>query len=165
VARLERRPGRKKLRRKIPADDVLTAEEAAITVTYYVALPFIRTDDGTAPGEAQECQSEAAAIRRPEGMSRDPSNAGAVAFKRAGDPNVGERCDHSLNRLISSTPVRSPQHTAVSDGQPPQNPFLHRMSRRSKSASAGRTIPRITAAIMQSVPISVPISVPERLSN
>jgi hypothetical protein len=29
----------------------------------YVALPFIRTDDGTAPGEAQECQSEAAAIR------------------------------------------------------------------------------------------------------
>jgi hypothetical protein len=23
-------------------------------------------------------------------MSRDPANAGAVAFKRAGDPNVGE---------------------------------------------------------------------------
>jgi hypothetical protein len=42
-----------------------------MTVTYYVALPFIRTEDGTAPGEAQECQSEAAAIRRAEGMSRD----------------------------------------------------------------------------------------------
>jgi hypothetical protein len=26
-------------------------------------------------------------------MSRDPSNAGAVAFKRAGDPNVGEFSD------------------------------------------------------------------------
>ena len=38
-----------------------------MAVTYYVALPFIRTDDGTAPGEAQECQSEAAAIRRAEG--------------------------------------------------------------------------------------------------
>jgi hypothetical protein len=49
-----------------------------MAVTYYVALPFIRTDDGTAPGEAQECQSEAAAIRRAEGMSRDPVNAGAV---------------------------------------------------------------------------------------
>jgi hypothetical protein len=61
-----------------------------MAVTYYVALPFIRTDDGTAPGEAQECQSEAAAIRRAEEMSRDPANAGAVAFKRAGDPNVGE---------------------------------------------------------------------------
>ena len=58
-----------------------------------VALPFIRTDDGTAPGEAQECQREAAAIRRAEGMSRDPANAGAVAIKRAGDPNVGEFSD------------------------------------------------------------------------
>ncbi len=54
-----------------------------MAVTYYVALPFIRTEDGTAPGEAQECQSEGTAIRRAEGMSRDPANAGAVAFKRA----------------------------------------------------------------------------------
>jgi hypothetical protein len=51
-----------------------------MAVTYYVALLFIRTEDGTAPGEAQECQSEAAAIRRAEEMSRDPANAGAVAF-------------------------------------------------------------------------------------
>ena len=49
-----------------------------MAVTYYVALPFIRTEDGTAPGEAQERQSEAAAIRRAEGMSRDPANAGAA---------------------------------------------------------------------------------------
>jgi hypothetical protein len=55
-----------------------------MAVTYYVALPFIRAEDGTAPG-AQECQREASAIRRAEGMSRDPANAGAVAFKRAGD--------------------------------------------------------------------------------
>jgi hypothetical protein len=60
-----------------------------MAVTYYVALPFIRTEDGTAAGEAQECQSESSAIRRAEAMSRDPANAGAVAFKRAGDPNVG----------------------------------------------------------------------------
>ena len=39
-----------------------------MAVTYYVALPFIRTEDGTAPGEAQECQSEGTAIRRAEGM-------------------------------------------------------------------------------------------------
>jgi hypothetical protein len=26
-------------------------------------------------------------------MSRDPANAGAVAFKRAGDPNIGEFSD------------------------------------------------------------------------
>jgi hypothetical protein len=71
-------PHRKKLSRKIRTDDVQTAKEAAVAVTYYVAVPFIRTEDGTAPGEA--CQSEAAAIRRAQAMSRDPANAGAVAF-------------------------------------------------------------------------------------
>jgi hypothetical protein len=50
-------PHRKKLRRKIRTDDVQTAEEASMAVTYYVAHPFIRTEDGAAPGEAQECQS------------------------------------------------------------------------------------------------------------
>ena len=64
-----------------------------MTVTYYVALPFIRTADGLAPGEAQECPSEGAAIRRADGMSRDPGNVGAVAFKRTGDPNIGEFSD------------------------------------------------------------------------
>jgi hypothetical protein len=68
------------------------------------ALPFIRTDDGTAPGEAQECQSEAAAIRRAEGMSRDPANAGAVAFKRAGDPNVGEFSDAVVLKKLGDVP-------------------------------------------------------------
>ena len=47
-----------------------------MAVTYYVALPFFRTEDGTAPGEAQECQSEGTAIRRAEGMSRDSGQCG-----------------------------------------------------------------------------------------
>jgi hypothetical protein len=33
-----------------------------MAVTYYVALPFIRTEEGVAPGEAQECQSEGTAM-------------------------------------------------------------------------------------------------------
>ena len=70
-----------------------------MTVTYYVAIPFIRTEDGTAPGEA-----EAAAIRRAEGMSRDPANAGAVAFKRAGDPNVGEFSDAVVLKRFGDVP-------------------------------------------------------------
>ena len=64
-----------------------------MAVTYYVALPFIRTEDGTAPGEAEECQSEGAAVRQAEGMSRDLAHAGAVEFKRTGDPNVREFSD------------------------------------------------------------------------
>ena len=75
-----------------------------MAVTYYVALPFIQTEDGTAPGEAQECQSEGTAIRRAEGMSRDPANAGAVAFKRAGDPNVGEFSDAVVLKRFGNVP-------------------------------------------------------------
>jgi hypothetical protein len=78
--------------------------EASMAVTYYVALPFIRTEDGAAPGEAQECQSENAAIRRAEGMSRDPANAGAVAFKRAGDPSVGEFSDAVVLKKFGDVP-------------------------------------------------------------
>ena len=57
-----------------------------MSVTYYVALPFTRTEDGTAPGAAQECQSEGAAIRRAEAMSRDlpmrePSHSNAPAIR------------------------------------------------------------------------------------
>jgi hypothetical protein len=60
-----------------------------MAVTYYVALPFVRTEDGAAPGEAHEMPNERAAMRRAEAMSRDPANAGALAFKRSGDPNMG----------------------------------------------------------------------------
>lgn len=60
-----------------------------MSVTYYVALPFMRTEDGVTPGEAQEMPNEGAAIRRAEAMSRDTANAGALAFKRSGDPNTG----------------------------------------------------------------------------
>lgn len=60
-----------------------------MAVTYYVALPFVPTEVGVAPGQAQEMPNETAAIRRAELMSRDPTNAGALAFKRSGDPNMG----------------------------------------------------------------------------
>jgi len=75
-----------------------------MAVTYYVALPFIRTDDGTASGEAQECQSEAAAIKQAEGMLSVPADAGAVAFKRAGDPNVGEFSDAVVLKKFGDVP-------------------------------------------------------------
>lgn len=55
-----------------------------MALTYYVALPFTRSEDGLTTGEAQECQSEGATIRRAEGMSRNPENVGAIAFKRSG---------------------------------------------------------------------------------
>src|SRR6476620_2733950 len=61
-----------------------------MTVTYYVAITFTVTDDGTvAPGEAIECPSAETAILRAEVLSRIRGNVGAVAFSRTGDPDVG----------------------------------------------------------------------------
>ena len=41
-----------------------------MSVTYYVALPFGRSEDGIMAGQAQELPNELAAIRRAEALSR-----------------------------------------------------------------------------------------------
>jgi len=37
-------------------------------VTYYVALPFVASDDGIAPGEAVKCFNPNAAVMRAEAL-------------------------------------------------------------------------------------------------
>jgi hypothetical protein len=76
-----------------------------MSVTYYVALPFIRTEEGVAPGEAQEMPNEGAAVRRAEAMSRDPVNGGALAFKRSGDPNLGNFGDATILKTFGEVPA------------------------------------------------------------
>jgi hypothetical protein len=75
-----------------------------MSVTYYVALPFLRTEDGVAAGQAQEMPSASAAIRRAELMSRDPFNAGALAFRRTGDPNSGDFGEPSILKSFGDVP-------------------------------------------------------------
>jgi hypothetical protein len=58
------------------------------SVTYYVALPFEDCEGELIAGEAQECQTATAAVRRAQSMSK--VSAGAVAFSRRGDPSSGE---------------------------------------------------------------------------
>jgi hypothetical protein len=58
-------------------------------VTYYVALPFDQNEEGElVAGEAQECQTSSAAIRRAQSMVA--THAGAIAFMRSGNPKTGE---------------------------------------------------------------------------
>ena len=76
-----------------------------MSVVYYVALPFVRTEDGVAPGQAQEMPNEGAAIRRAEAMSRDPGNGGALAFKRSGDPNAGSFNDATILKTFGEVPA------------------------------------------------------------
>jgi hypothetical protein len=73
-------------------------------VTYYVALPFVRTEDGIAAGQGQECPSEMSAIRRADAMSRDAAKAGALAFKRTGDPNIGSFNDATILKAFGDIP-------------------------------------------------------------
>ena len=75
-----------------------------MAVTYYVALPFVRADEGVAPGQAQEMPNERAAIRRAESMSQDPANAGALAFMRSGDPNMGNFGDATILKTFGEVP-------------------------------------------------------------
>ena len=55
-SKVRKAPRPKEAKAKIRTD-VQTAEEASMAVTYYVALPFIRTEDGAAPGEAQDART------------------------------------------------------------------------------------------------------------
>jgi len=59
-------------------------------VTYYVALPFVASDDGVAAGEPTECFNPNAAVMRAEALSRKEGHVGAVAFSRTGDPATGD---------------------------------------------------------------------------
>jgi len=79
-------------------------KEDAMSVTYYVAVPFVPTEEGTAAGQAQECPNEVSSIRHAEAMSRKPPNVGALAFKRTGDPNVGNFVDATILRTFGAVP-------------------------------------------------------------
>jgi hypothetical protein len=75
-----------------------------MSVTYYVALPFVKSEDGSAAGEAKECQSSSEAIRKAEVMSRDPLNVGALAFARTGDPSQGNFADAKILKTFGIVP-------------------------------------------------------------
>ena len=74
-----------------------------VAVTYYVALPFVRTEEGElAPGEAQEKQTATAAVNEARRMAE--KTAGAVAFSRQGDPAIGEFADAVVIRTFGEVP-------------------------------------------------------------
>jgi hypothetical protein len=73
-------------------------------VTYYVALPFVPSDEGIAAGEATECLSANAAVMRAEALSRKPGHVGALAFSRTGDPSSGDFGDAKVIRKFGEVP-------------------------------------------------------------
>ena len=75
-----------------------------MSVTYYVALPFTNSEEGPAPGQAQECQSERMALMTAASMSRTEGFIGALAFKRTGDPNMGNFGDATVLKTFGLVP-------------------------------------------------------------
>ena len=72
-------------------------------VTYYVALPFVRNEEGElVPGEAQDRQSAGAAESLAKKLAL--TSAGAVAFSRTGEPGTGEFEDAVLIRTFGEVP-------------------------------------------------------------
>ena len=73
-------------------------------VTYYVALPFVASDDGVTAGEPTECLNPNAAVMRAEALSRKEGHIGAVAFSRSGDPATGDFSDAQVIRKFGAVP-------------------------------------------------------------
>lgn len=72
-----------------------------MSLAYFVALPFVGTEEGTAAGPAQEMPSEPAAVRRAEAMSKKPENVGALAFKRTGTRTKATMATRPCSRRTS----------------------------------------------------------------
>ena len=74
------------------------------SVTYYAVLPFVRNEDGElCPDEAIECHSSISAAAHARTMAA--GRAGAVAFSRTGDPDVGDYADAVIIATVGEVPA------------------------------------------------------------
>jgi len=49
-----------------------------MTITYFVVLPFLQSEEGIVPGQAQEVPNAHSALRLAEIMSRKPEKCGCA---------------------------------------------------------------------------------------
>lgn len=75
-------------------------------VTYYVAMGFERVDAELVALDPVECQSSTQAISRARSLAA--TKAGAVAFSRTGDPNLGEFSDAVVLFIVGDVPDEIP---------------------------------------------------------
>ena len=64
-------------------------------ITYFVVVPFKRTEDGLVAEQGIQCPSERSAIAQARGAVSKGA-IGAIAFKRSGDPALGEYGEATL---------------------------------------------------------------------
>ena len=77
------------------------------SVTYYVAMAFEKTEEGDLVAlDPVESQSSTQAISRARSLGA--AKAGAVAFSRTGDPDIGEFADAVLLFKTGEVPDELP---------------------------------------------------------
>lgn len=83
------------------------------SVTYYVVLPFIRESDTgeLVAEEGQEVPSEQSAMARARRFLE--TKAGAIAFRRTGDPQLGDFDDAEILGRYGETPDDLVSFTSV----------------------------------------------------
>jgi hypothetical protein len=76
-------------------------------VTYYVAMGFERTEDGELVAiDPMESQSSTQAVSRARSLA--VTKAGAIAFSRTGDPELGEFADAVILFTAGEVPSELP---------------------------------------------------------
>ena len=70
-------------------------------MTYYVALAFMRSEDGGIVAcEPKEARSSDQAIRMAVSLAAMEEHCGAIAFSRTGDPAVGDFEDAVILKIV-----------------------------------------------------------------
>jgi hypothetical protein len=76
-------------------------------VTYFVALAFMRTEDGEIVAcEPKEARSADQAIRLAKSLAALEPHCGALAFSRTGDPAIGEFDDAVILKTVGEVDGR-----------------------------------------------------------
>jgi len=80
----------------------------AETITYYVALPFTRSEEdggSIVAAEPREARSAEQAVRMAGALASAAGHCGAIAFSRTGNPRVGDYDDAVVLRSFGEVDV------------------------------------------------------------
>lgn len=77
------------------------------TMTYYVALAFMKSEDGgeIVACDPKEARSSEQAIRMAASLAVEEGHCGAIAFSRTGDPALGDFDDAVILKTVGEVDV------------------------------------------------------------
>ena len=83
---------------------IFNPRESMSELTYYVALPFVATDDGVAAGEPMECFNPNAAVMRAEALSGKPGTLAQSRSAARVNPATADFGDAKVIRKFGEVP-------------------------------------------------------------